>query len=444
MAAEFRRRRLDLRLSLVARPRAPSTLEARARRSARSTLLDPAGDPEPAGSTAPPRPGGALVLGASYRALAVARSLGRAGITVAILRTDDHALAVSSRYARRRLGALSGEDASQRDALLSLADREGLDGWVLIPTADEDAAMVAREHEALSRRFALTTPPWSVLHLAYDKREVHALAARLGLPQPWTAVPAVEGGLDVTSLPYPAILKPAMKVEQNALTAAKAWRVNDPQELTLRWADACRLLDPAIVMVQQLIEGGEQLSFAALCREGEVLAELTARRTRQLPVDFGRASTFVETIDDASLRRDARPLLESMRFTGIVEVEYVRDPATHANLILDVNPRAWGWQSLCERAGVDFPLLLFRMAAGERVPYLRAAPGVRWVRLLTDVPAALAEWRLGRLDMREWLSSLRGPVEGAVFAPDDPLPAVLDVVLLLRLAAARLSRGEPL
>ena len=388
------------------------------------------------------RPGGAIVLGASYRALAVVRSLGRAGIPVAVVRTDDHALAQTSRYARQRLGALRGDGGRRSEQLLALTRRRGLRGWVLMCTGDEDAAMVAREHDALSRELVLTTPPWPVLRLAYDKREVRRLASRLGLSQPWTAVPALEGGPAALEPPFPAVLKPAMKTEQNALTAAKAWRVDDRADLARRWTEACRLVDPAILLLQQLIEGGPQLSFAALCRDGEVLAELTARRARQYPVEFGRASTFVETIDDPSLARDARPLLHAMGYTGMVEVEYVRDPATGRNLLLDVNPRAWGWQSLGARAGVDFPLLLYRMAAGEHIEPACAVPGERWVRLLADVAAAAEERRRGRLTMRAWVASLRGAVEGAVFVRDDPLPALADAVLLGGLVVARLRRGE--
>jgi D-aspartate ligase len=243
-------------------------------------------------------------------------------------------------------------------------------------------------------------------------------------------------------VPYPVVIKPAIKAERNPLTAAKAWRVDDRPALLARWAEACRMLDPALLMVQELVPGDEQLSFAALCRDGEVLAALTARRVRQYPVDFGRASTFVQTIEDDSVERDARALLAGMGYTGIVEVEYKRDGRTGANCLLDVNPRVWGWQSLCARAGVDFPLLLWRMVSGEPVPYTRAAPGVRWVRLLGDVAAAWEEHRRGRLSLAEWTRSLRGPVEGAVYARDDPVPALAEGALLLTVAARRLLRGE--
>ena len=46
---------------------------------------------------------GAVVTGASYRALAVVRSLGRRGVPVRVVRSDEHALATASRYAGPRL-----------------------------------------------------------------------------------------------------------------------------------------------------------------------------------------------------------------------------------------------------------------------------------------------------------------------------------------------------
>ena len=244
---------------------------------------------------------------------------------------------------------------------------------------------------------------------------------------------------------FPVIVKPAFKATLNRLTVDKAWRADDPAELRARYEEACGLVDPAIVMVQQLVpgDGAAQLSYAALCSDGAVLASLVARRARQYPMDFGRASSYVETIDDPGVERDARRLLGTSGLTGIVEVEFKRDPRTGENLLLDVNPRAWGWQSLCGRAGVDFPWLLWRMASGEAVPPARAAPGVRWVRMTTDVLAAAGEVRAGRLSPGAYLRSLRRPLEFAVFARDDPLPSVFGPLVTARLVAGRIAEGRP-
>ena len=383
---------------------------------------------------------GAVITGASYRALAVVRSLGRRGVPVRLVRSDEHVLATASRYAGPRL-AWPGEasETARVDYLRELAEREGLRGWVLIPTHDEEAALIARHHADLGACYRLTTPPWETLRTAYDKRAMHAAAERLALPQPWTMFPVAAGDLRRAEARLPVVVKPAYKASANRLTVDKAWRADDAVTLRRRYEEACRLVDPAILMVQALVpgDGDAQRSFAALCRDGEVLACLTARRTRQFPMDFGRASTFVETVEDPAVERDARRLLADMRFTGLVEVEFKR------GLLLDVNPRPWGWQALGGRAGVDFPYLLWRMASGAGVPGARAVSGVRWVRLGTDVLAAGGELRSGRLSARSYLRSLRGPLEFAVFARDDPLPSLVGPLACARMLARRVVEGRP-
>lgn len=397
-------------------------------------------------ASADSRQPGAVVTGASYRALAVVRSLGRRGVAVRLVRSDEHALAGRSRYVASRSSWPAGEERRRVDLLIGLARREGLGGWVLIPTHDEEAALIARNHDELAGVFRLTTPPWDALRDAYDKRRTHALAERLGLEQPWTLFPASAADLAAADGRFPVVVKPAYKASANRLTADKAWRADDAEALSRRYAEACELVDPAILMVQQLIPGdGEtQLSLAALCSRGHVLAAVTARRTRQYPMDFGRASSYVETIEDGTVERDAHRLLAAMAWTGMVEVEFKRDPRTGGNQLLDVNPRAWGWQSLCGRAGVDFPYLLWRMACGEPVAPARPAIGVRWVRMATDVLAAAGEVRAGRLSVRSYLRSLRRPLEFAVFAVDDPLPAFVGPLAAARLLADRLLAGRPL
>jgi D-aspartate ligase len=383
---------------------------------------------------------GAVVTGASYRALAVVRSLGRRGVPLRVVRSDEHALAAASRYAGPRLAWPEGGGEQARvDYLCRLADREGVRGWVLIPTHDEEAALVARHHEVLGERYRLTTPPWETLRTAYDKRATHAAGARLGLAQPWTLFPRTAADLAQAEPRLPVVVKPAYKASTNRLTVDKAWRADDADTLRRRYDEACELVDPAILMIQELIpgDGTAQQSYAALCRDGEVLASLTACRTRQFPMDFGRASTFVETIDDPYVERDARRLLSAIRFTGLVEVEF------KAGLLLDVNPRPWGWQSLGGRAGVDFPYLLWRMASGATVPSARAVTGVRWVRMTTDVMAVASEVRAGRMSARSYLRSLRRPLEFAVFARDDPLPAFVGPLLTARMLAQRLAEGRP-
>ena len=384
---------------------------------------------------------GALVIGGDYRALGVVRSLGRRGIPVWVL-TNEHRVATTSRYTRKVLRWPHAEH-EQLNCLLRLCDQHNLKSWAIFPSDDVVSALLSRRHSELSTRFRLTTPPWRSLQWSYDKRLTYRIAADAGIDQPQTFFPTDRSEVDSLKCTFPVILKPAVKEEMNAFTHAKAWRASNRSELLSLYDKACVCVNPSTIMIQEFIPGGgeQQVSYAALCREGQVQLSLTAKRLRQHPIDFGRASSFVETADIPDIEAPSGRLLSLISLTGLVEVEYKRHPSTGSYKLLDINPRVWGWQTLAGRAGIDFPYLMWQMIHGEPLPQVHARTGVRWVRMFTDLPAAAAEVRCGRLSILEYLNSLRSPLEFAVFAVDDALPALLDIPFLAWLAFKRRLRS---
>jgi D-aspartate ligase len=64
---------------------------------------------------------------------------------------------------------------------------------------------------------------------------------------------------------------------------------------------------------------------------------------------------------------------------------------------------------------------------GMPVAEQKAPAGVRWVRMSTDIPAAFQEILRGRLNLRSYLRSLRGPLQFALVTADDPLPGLMDL-----------------
>jgi D-aspartate ligase len=374
---------------------------------------------------------GALVLTGDHRGLGIARSLGRHGIPVWVVMERGESVARASRYVQHALPFPDGDETEQRDYLLELADRHRLDKWVLFPTRDDTAALLARHGDQLGERFRLTSPRWDVMRWAYDKRLTHRLAQSAQVDYPWTSYPRDDTEVAAIDCSFPVILKPAVKAELNRFTHDKAWQADDRRTLLARYEEASALVDPELIMVQELIPGGgeAQFSFAALCADGRPLASVVARRTRQYPVDFGHSSSFVETIEEPIIEKLARRLLAVLAYTGLVEIEFKHDTRAGVHKLLDINPRVWTWHTLGGRAGVDFPYLAWRLAQREEVPSVRGRAGVRWVRLATDVPAAVGEIRRHRLSLRVYARSFLGPLEPALFAWDDPLPTLRNAPL---------------
>jgi predicted ATP-grasp superfamily ATP-dependent carboligase len=133
----------------------------------------------------------------------------------------------------------------------------------------------------------------------------------------------------------------------------------------------------------------------------------------------------------------SRRFLEAIDYYGLVEMEYKRDPLDHEFKLLDANARTWGYHSLGPAAGVDFPTLLMRDQLGQPVEHVTARSGVRWIRLVTDIPNAVVDLRKGRIRALDYLRSLRGIDVESVFSWRDPAPGLYEVGLLPYLLVKR-------
>jgi D-aspartate ligase len=382
---------------------------------------------------------GAVVIGGDYQGLGIARSLGRRGIPVCVI-DDEISIARVSRFVGDaiRVPSLRTEQALL-DALALARGRLGLSGWVLYPTREENVVGIAANRDELQQEFRVPTPGLTSIQHAWDKREVYSLAERLSIPVPRTWFPRSEEDLAAIEVDDPVVLKPAIKEHFFYATHAKAWRANTAEELLAAFRRATEIMPASEVIVQEMIPGGgeQQYAYCAFFREGHPVASMTVQRWRQHPSDFGRASTYVETISLPEIAAPSCRFLTEIGYYGLAELEYKRDPRDGVCKLLDVNARTWGYHSLGGAAGVDFPYLLFRDQVGAPVEEAHARPGVRWIRLNTDVPNALRDVRTGRLRLGEYLRSFRGVRTEAVFSFSDPLPGLYEIALLPYLALKR-------
>jgi D-aspartate ligase len=379
------------------------------------------------------RTAGGVVIGGDYQGLGIVRSLGSQGIPVCVV-DDELSIARYSRYCTKfvKLASLRNPRAAV-DNLLELSSRLGLEGWVLYPTREELVAALSRHRSELSQVFRVPTPEWESAKWAWDKRNTYRLARELEIPTPITHYPEnVDQLAFLDNLTPPVVLKPAIKEHFFYATKAKAWRVDSHAELRTLYQKASKLAGCGEIMVQELIPGGgsQQFSYCAFFRDGEAVAKMVARRRRQHPLQFGRASTYVETIDEPVLEELSERFLRAIDYYGLVEVEYKLDPRDSQYKLLDVNARTWGYHSLGAKAGVDFSYALYSDQMGGFVPCRKARPGVGWVRLTTDLPAALMSVISGEMGCKEYFRSLHNCSVDAVFSSADPIPGLAEVLLI--------------
>jgi predicted ATP-grasp superfamily ATP-dependent carboligase len=383
---------------------------------------------------------GAVVIGGDYQGLGIVRSLGRQGTPVCVV-DDELSISRYSRYCTKfvKLANLHDERATV-DSLVEIGKRLSLQGWVLYPTREELVAAFSRNRAELSELFRVPTAEWSSVKWAWDKRNTYRLANDLGIPTPVTHYPqSVEQLFELDSLAPPFVLKPAIKEHFFYATKAKAWRADSHPELRTLFQNASELAGQGEIMVQELIPGGgsQQFSYCAFFRDGEAVGKMVVRRRRQHPLEFGRASTYVETMDIPILEELSERFLRAIDYYGLVELEYKLDPRDSQYKLLDVNARTWGYHSLGAKAGVDFSYMLYADQIGLPVSVCRGRPGAGWVRTTTDIPAALVGMLHGDTSLKDYFRSLRSCNAEAVFSLSDPVPGLAEVALIPYLAIKR-------
>ncbi|NGZ96900.1 MAG: ATP-grasp domain-containing protein [Nitrospira sp. WS110] len=382
---------------------------------------------------------GALVVGGDHPGLAVARSLGQRNIPVYVLE-DQLSVSQWSRYVSRviRVEDIRGDRATV-DAVMEVGHRFGLKGWVLFPTRDEHVGAFSRFREELSKFFRVTTPAWETTQWAWDKKNSYDLAEKVGIPVPKTWTIRNSGELQALYGHLPLAIKPAIKERFFYATGAKAWRANTPEELNHLFSRASLHISAPEILIQEIIpgDGRQQYSFCAFCRNGRVHSSLAARRLRQHPREFGRAATYVETLEMPIIEELSEPFLKHIDYSGLVEIEFKQDIRDGQYKLIDVNARTWGFVSIGWPAGVDFPYLLFADQLGLPIEQSRGRSEVGWMRVVSDVPTALLDLVSGHLSLRTYFSSLVNTRVESVFAKGDPLPAVAELVLLPYLVAKK-------
>jgi hypothetical protein len=191
-------------------------------------------------------------------------------------------------------------------------------------------------------------------------------------------------------------------------------------------------------LIEPRPRSGRWLSYGVVCDQGEPFAEVFQERLRERK-DLSGVSTLAATLPpDEEVRDVGRRLLSAMQWQGPAMVELQRSDAGELKLVSVVG-RMWGSSQLAIQAGVNVPILCWKLAAGERLPQVPvvAAPGHRWWWPVGDVEvfyerlARLVSRLEGKGALRQRASALidvlRPQLAGAtsdVLDKDDPLPFI--------------------
>lgn len=374
----------------------------------------------------------ALVMNTHLTGLAVARSLGRAGIPVLGLDKERGGLGQHSRHLAG-LGLVPGPEVDRGAALAAHLVALGpafATRPVLFPTNDDWVLALAAHRAALEPHYAFPFAAHEIVQRALSKTALYRACEALGVPCPRSWYLDELTPEQVADLvPYPCVLKPDDSRGFYNAFQAKVFVVPDREQFLARVAQAAAL---GLTLVAQEWIGTDPGGFwsvaSYLSPGGQARGVFTGRKLEQWPPDFG-TSCLADAVWDPVIAAAGVAVLRELGYHGISEIEFVRDAATGALLLLDVNTRAWKWVGLPIAAGIDLPLLAYRDATGTPVDAGPQTDGVRWTFLrdyVQLVRARAATVPEAAVTKTEWVDLLAGrptTVVDGVHDPDDPEPS---------------------
>ena len=372
----------------------------------------------------------ALVMNMHITGLAVARSLGRAGVPVVGLDDERGGLGQSSRYLSG-LGLVPSptDDAALAEHLLrlgpSFAERP-----VLIPTNDDWVLALAKHRDRLEEHYRYPFAPYDVVRRALSKTDLYRACEQLdvAIPRTWYLDQQTPEQV-AAAVPYPCVLKPDDSRGFYNAFRAKVFVVQDASEFVQRCGEAAAA--GLTLVAQEWVDtepGGFWSVASYLSSDGTPRGVFTGRKLEQWPPDFG-TSCLADAQWDAQIADAGVKVLQALGYSGISEIEFVQDARTGRQLLLDVNTRAWKWVGLPIASGVDLPLLAYRDAVGQPYDSGPQRDGVRWTFLRDYLPlvkARAATVPEAQVTKDEWTALLAGrpsDLVDAVHDPDDPEPA---------------------
>lgn len=393
--------------------------------------------PHPLGVTA------LITSGHTRAGLAAVRSLGRAGIAAAVGAPMRPALATWSRYATATLLLPDAEKSARSYAEAVAEEAAGRSAVLVLAATDAEVWALSRWRENLPETARRVLPPPDAVARTLDRATLHDLARSLGIPcvetlridEPHGLEPALR---EARRMGMPALVRPLLPWEERE----DGTRRETERIRVFTLAELRRLLYERADLVEGgcLIEPrptGRYLSYCTVCEEGVPVVELYRERLREQTLLSGISTLSRTTAENPALRDMSRRLLRALSWRGPAMAEYLQLPSGELKLV-NLIGRLWGSVQLAIDAGIDVPLLCYRMAEGSPLPPMphvaKAGVVLRWTvgDLQQMVGRVLGHGSGGLLGRARALVEFASPramvgVHGDVFDREDPMPFVFEV-----------------
>ena len=380
-----------------------------------------------------------FILDGNFLGLEMARELRDAGYQVVVIGHRKTDIALYAKGIRGHLLPLPQEDP---EALLKGVFEIG-SGYaaprVLMGASDGYRRWVSHNQQQLSGLFCLLACPRQEIDALLDKWNQLQMAATKEISFPASAIMDEKGDL-TRHIRFPVVVKPRYSQKTIGFRdrlGSKLLVVHSKHQLKA----ACRKISQMgfSPLAQEMIPGADfsQFLFGAAVRDGKPYAICLAQKLKADPRPFG-SGVVIRTIYQDELMEAGLKILEGTHYSGICDIEFMRNWDTGEFQFIEFNPRYGLGQRVAQTAGAGLPEMAVRLALGETPQDIMVAkPGFYWVYFDEWVKERLMPWR------NMFLKTLRTRGNTArIFDLQDCHPEVRHLKNIARLKLHRMLTGR--
>jgi predicted ATP-grasp superfamily ATP-dependent carboligase len=367
--------------------------------------------------------------------LANTRLLGKAGIPVIVV-DKDNCVARYSRYCKAYHKCPDYLSDDFAEFLIRLHRAFGLQDWLLLPSNDHAVHTIARNKAKLSKCFKVITEDLDVIEKIYNKRELLDIARQADIPIPATVMPEQENPKSV-DLRYPILIKGNQGLSFYKRFKLKALMLNSTEELEKVWDTALQGAEPAEYFVQEVIPNEHKtVSVTVFAENGSIYSYWMGVKLREHPVTFGTA-TCCKSVFEEDMLELSKKLIKELDYTGVCEIEWLRDSRDGTPKLIEINARTWLWVGLAAKCGVDYPNIIYDYAQKGILPEpIEYEKDVIWLNIYTDLIYS-TQMILKRMDSPKAILKSYKKFSEATWDTQDPLPFFMYALLMGRFVKNR-------
>ncbi|HKQ97174.1 MAG TPA: hypothetical protein VJV75_04800, partial [Candidatus Polarisedimenticolia bacterium] len=260
--------------------------------------------------------------------------------------------------ARRILTPPPTDPGPYTDFLLEHVRRTGYD--VIIAAGDDPTWALVQRRAEFAVLAGVPYPDAGTYAICRDKSLTMRAAERLGVPTPRTFEPDRDG-IDAiaAALPFPVVIKPNVSDGARGISYPASVDV-----LRRDLPETVRRFGPCHVQEYIPQTAGQYKAEVLVDRDGTIRGWCAFHKIRYYPPSGG-SSTLNRAVERPDALANAARILQGIGWYGLGDCDFIEDPRDGTLKLMEINPRFTRPLKVTVEAGVDFPLLMFRMARGE-------------------------------------------------------------------------------